>query len=225
LKIRSTWEKKEVDDMSAAASINFWGVLAALSFAGMMGMILWRMLQVSRTLRIAVARIPGSPQRILVPISDAPSSQRGIDLARRLRETPEAEIRLLHVIEVPMTLPLDARLPHAETKAKEILRQAESWANCREIQIGSEIKRGRLASEEIVRAAEDWEADMIVMTAQPGTRLWQKIFGRTSERVRRQATCEVLLDDFVSGRFIKREDPVAKKMFLNSDLYSQWSLV
>ena len=211
--------------MSAAAYINFWGVLAALSFAGTMGIILWRMLQVSRALRIVVARIPGSPQRILVPISDAPSSQRGIDLARRLRENPEAEIRLFHVIEVPMTLPLDARLPHAETKAKEILRRAESWANCRGIQIGSQIKRGRLASEEIVRTAEDWGADMIVMTAQPGIRLWQKIFGRTSERVRREAPCEVLLDEFVSKRFIKGKDPVVKKKFFNSDLYSQWTLV
>ncbi len=210
--------------MSAAAYINFWGVWAALSFAGTMGMILWRMLQISRALRIVVARIPGSPQRILVPISAAPSSQRGIDLARRLRENPEAEIRLLHVIEVPMTLPLDARLPQAETKAKKILRRAESWANCRGIQIGSEIKRGRLASEEIVRAAEDWGADMIVMRAQPGTRLWQRLFGRTSERVRREAPCEVLLDEFVSGRFIKGKDPVAKKFF-NSDLYSQWTLV
>lgn len=211
--------------MSAAAYINFWGVLAALSFAGTMGIILWRMLQISRALRIVVARIPGSPQRILVPISDAPSSQRGIDLARRLRENPEAEIRLFHVIEVPMTLPLDARLPQAETKAKEILRRAESWANCRGIQIGSQIKRGRLASEEIVRTAEDWGADMIVMTAQPGIRLWQKIFGRTAERVRREAPCEVLLDEFVSGRFIKGKDPVAKGKFFNSDLYSQWTLV
>lgn len=211
--------------MSATTYINFWGVLAALSFAGMMGFVLWRMLQISRALRIVVPRIPGSPPRILVPISDAPSSQRGIDLARRLRENPEAEIRVLHVIEVPMTLPLDARLPHAETKAKEILRRAESWASCRGIQIGSEIKRGRLASEEIVRTAEDWGADMIVMTAQPGTRLWQKIFGRTSERVRREAPCEVLLDEFVSGRFIKGKDPVAKKKFFNSDLYSQWKLV
>ena len=211
--------------MIAATHINFWGVLAALSFAGTMGIILWRMLQISRALRIVVARIPGSPQRILVPISDTPSSQRGIDLARRLRENPEAKIRLLHVIEVPMTLPLDARLPQAEIKAKEILRRAESWANCRGTQIGSEIKRGRLASEEIVRTAEDWGADMIVMTAQRGTRLWQKIFGRTAERVRRAASCEVLLDEFVSERFIKGKDPVAKKKFLNLDLYSQWTLV
>lgn len=211
--------------MSATTYINLWGVLAALSFAGTMGIILWRMLQISRALRIVVPRIPGSPQRILVPISDAPSSQRGIDLARRLRVNPEAEIRLLHVIEVPMTLPLDARLPHAETKAKEILRRAESRANCGGIQIGSKIKRGRLASEEIVRSAEDWRADMIVMTTQPGTRLWQKIFGRTSERVRREAPCEVLLDEFVSKRFIKGNDSVAKKKFFNSDLYSQESLV
>lgn len=193
--------------MSATTYINFQGVLAALLFAGMMGMILWRMLQTSRALRIVVARIPGSPQRILVPISDVPSSQRGIDLARRLRENPETEIRVLHVIEVPMTFPLDARLAQAETKAKEILRRAQSWANWRGIEIGSEIKRGRLASEEIVRTAEDWGADMIVMTAQPGTRLWQKIFGRTSERVRREAPCEVVLDEFVFRTIHKRERP------------------
>lgn len=193
--------------MSATTYINFQGVLAALLFAGMMGMILWGMLQTSRALRIVVARIPGSPQRILVPISDVPSSQRGIDLARRLRENPETEIRVLHVIEVPMTFPLDARLAQAETKAKEILRRAQSWANWRGIEIGSEIKRGRLASEEIVRTAEDWGADMIVMTAQPGTRLWQKIFGRTSERVRREAPCEVVLDEFVFRTIHKRERP------------------
>ena len=42
--------------MSAAVYINFWGVLVALSFAGTMGIILWRMLQISRALRITWGR-------------------------------------------------------------------------------------------------------------------------------------------------------------------------
>ena len=130
MNIKNTTVKKERgNDMSAETYIDFWGVLAALSFAGMMGAFLWRMIKISSPFRIVVPRVPGSPQRILVPIADILSAERGIDLARRLRENLKTEVRLLHVIEVPMTLPLEASLPQEETKAREIFRRGESLAN------------------------------------------------------------------------------------------------
>jgi nucleotide-binding universal stress UspA family protein len=183
------------------------------------------MIKISSPFRIVVPRIPGSPQRILIPILDIPSVERGIDLARRLRENLETEIRLLHVIEVPMTLPLEASLPQEETKAREILRRGESLANLWGSKFANEIKRGRLASEEIIRTAEDWGADMIVMSVQLRTQLWQKIFGRTSERVRGKGPWEVLLDEFSPGRLIKGKKAVGDKQILNSDFPSRWASV
>jgi nucleotide-binding universal stress UspA family protein len=142
-----------------------------------------------------------------------------------VRENLETEIRLLHVIEVPMTLPLEASLPQEETKAREILRRGESLANLWGSKFANEIKRGRLASEEIIRTAEDWGADMIVMSVQLRTQLWQKIFGRTSERVRGKGPWEVLLDEFSPGRLIKGKKAVGDKQILNSDFPSRWASV
>jgi nucleotide-binding universal stress UspA family protein len=56
------------------------------------------------------------------------------------------------------------------------------------------VRRGRIAGEEIIRAAKDWEADLIVMGIRSQIRMAQEILGRNSDLVIRRAPCEVILD-------------------------------
>jgi hypothetical protein len=58
-------------------------------------------------------------------------------------------------------------------------------------------------------------ADPVVMSVQPRSALWEKIFVCTSERVRRQAPCDVRLDEFSPGRLIEGKKTVGDKQIFN----------
>ncbi len=183
--------------MASDIHITFLGALFAAVFAGSMTALLWWMLHVPRAIPLAAAkarRAVGAIKKILVPTSGTLYSERGIELACRLGEEQKAEIYLINVIEVPRTLPLEAPLPAAEAKAKEILEEGESIVNLRGLPSKGEVRRGRVAGEEIIRAAKDWEADLVVMGIRSEIRMAQEILGRTSDLVLRRAPCEVILD-------------------------------
>ena len=177
--------------------ITFLGTLLAFVFAVSLGALLWWMLHVPRAIPMAAAkarRAVGAIKKILVPTSGTQYSERGIELACRLGEEQKAEIYLINVIEVPRTLPLEAPLPEAEAMAGEILKRGEEIVGLRGLPAKGEVKRGRVAGEEIIRAAKDCEADLIVMGIRSEIRMAQEIFGRTSDLVLRRAPCEVILN-------------------------------
>ena len=114
--------------MGSEIQITFLGALLAFVFAASMGMLLWWMFNVPRAIPLAAAkarRAVGAIKKILVPTSGTLYSERGIELACRLGQEQKAEVYLVNVIEVPRTLPLEAPMPEAETKAKDIIKRGE----------------------------------------------------------------------------------------------------
>ena len=87
-------------------------------------------------------------------------------------------------------------MPEAESRAQEILKEGESIVSLRGLPVKAEVRRGRVAGEEIIRAAKDWDADLIVMGVRSEIRMAQEILGRTSNLVFRRAPCEVIVDKF-----------------------------
>ena len=85
-------------------------------------------------------------------------------------------------------------MPEAEAKAEDIIKRGEEIVSLRGLQGKGEVKRGRVAGEEIIQASKDWEADLIVMGIRSQIRMAQEILGRTSDLVLRRAPCEVILD-------------------------------
>ncbi len=98
------------------------------------------------------------------------------------------------MIEVPRTLPLDAPLVEAEIKAGDVIKRGEEIVTLRGLPVKGEVKRGRVAGEEIIRAAKDYEADLIVMGIRSQVTMAQDILGRNSDLVLRRAPCEVIVD-------------------------------
>jgi nucleotide-binding universal stress UspA family protein len=145
-------------------------------------------------------RAVGAIKKILVPTSGTLYSERGIELACRLGEEQKAEVYLVTVIEVPRTLPLEASLPDAEAKAEDIIKRGGEIVSLRGLPAKGEVKRGRVAGEEIIRVAKDWDADLIVMGIRSEIRMAQEILGRTSDLVLRRAPCEVILNKLSAGR-------------------------
>ncbi len=183
--------------MGSEIHMSFLGALLAFAFSASMGTLLWWMLHVPRAIPLAAAkarRAVGAIKKILVPTSGTLYSERGIELACRLGEEQKAEVYLINVIEVPRTLPMEAPMPEAESKAQEILKAGESIVTLRGLPVKGEVRRGRVAGEEIIRAAKDWDADLIVMGIRSEIRMAQEILGRTSDLVLRRAPCEVIVD-------------------------------
>lgn len=177
--------------------LSFLGALLAFIFAASMGTLLWWMFHVPRAIPLAAAkarRAVGAIKKILVPTSGTLYSERGIELACRLGEEQKAEIFLVNVIEVPRTLPLEAPMREAEVRAEEIIKRGEEIVSLRGLEGKGEVKRGRVAGEEIIRTAKDWEADLIVMGIRSEIRMAQEILGRTSDLILRRAPCEVIVD-------------------------------
>ena len=183
--------------MGSEIQITFLGAFLAFIFVTSMGILLWWMFHVPRAIPLAAAkarRAVGAIKKILVPTSGTLYSERGIELACRLGEEQRAEVYLVNVIEVPRTLPLEAPMPDAETRAEEVIKRGEEIVTLRGLPVKGEVKRGRVAGEEIIRAAKDWEADLIVMGIRSEIRMAQEILGRSSDLVLRRAPCEVILD-------------------------------
>jgi len=183
--------------MASELQFTFVGALLAFLFSASMGILLWWMFHVPKAIPLAAAkarRAVGAIKKILVPTSGTYYSERGIELACRLGEEQKAEIYLINVIEVPRTLPLEAPMPEIEVKAKDIIKEGETIVNLRGLQVKGEVRRGRVAGEEIIRAAKDWDADLIVMGIRTKIRMAQEILGRTSDLVLRRAPCEVIVN-------------------------------
>ena len=85
-------------------------------------------------------------------------------------------------------------MPEAEAKANDIIKEGETIVSLRGLPIKGEVRRGRVAGEEIIRAAKDWEADLIVMGIRSRVTMAQDILGRNSDLVLRRAPCEVIVD-------------------------------
>ena len=185
--------------MGSEIHMSFLGAVFAFAFSASMGTLLWWMLHVPRAIPLAAAkarRAVGAIKKILVPTSGTLCSERGIELACRLGEEQKAEVYLINVIEVPRTLPMGVPMPEAESRAQEILKEGESIVSLRGLPVKAEVRRGRVAGEEIIRAAKDWDADLIVMGVRSEIRMTQEILGRTSNLVFRRAPCEVIVDKF-----------------------------
>jgi nucleotide-binding universal stress UspA family protein len=189
--------------MGSEIQISYFGALLAFFFTVSMGILLWWMLHVPRAIPQAAAkarRAAGAIKKILVPTSGTLYSERGIELACRLGGEQKAEIYLVTVLEVPRTLPLEASMPEAEVQAKDIIKRGEEIVSLRGLPAKGEVKRGRVVGEEIIRAAKDWEADLIVMGIRSEIRMAQEILGRTSDLVLRRAPCEVILNKLSAER-------------------------
>ena len=178
------------------AQMTFPGTLLALAFATSMGSLLWWMMHVPPPIPAVVARVRrtvGAVRRILVPIEDSEYARRAIEVACRLGERQKAEVILVHVIEVPMTLPLNAPLPDSEARAWKVLEEAKQIVSFHGLPGHVRVERARQAGPGIVQAVEHEGASMIVVGLKSGTAPGD-LMGRTSRWLLSRAPCEVLLD-------------------------------
>ncbi|HEX9968183.1 MAG TPA: amino acid permease, partial [Solirubrobacterales bacterium] len=172
--------------------------------------------RVSVTERALTKQVPELSYRsILVPVfgtrldDDIVATAGRLAAAERARgdEADGARLALIHVIEVPLTLPLDAELPpEREEAARRALERAREIAEEYEgVAVATETVRARDVGAGIVTAARRGEAEAIVIGGEPpskirgGARLGgvgaakPAEIGAATEYVLKKAPCQVLL--------------------------------
>lgn len=136
--------------------------------------------------------------RILVPAKLGLIGEEMVATAVRLAQEG-AVVEALHVIRVPLELPLDAELRTAEERAAAALAEARLLGAENGVEVDGRTVRARSIGAAIVQAARESGADVIVMGSAPRWRRQSRFFSPTVEYVLREAPCEVLVVAFPQG--------------------------
>lgn len=150
----------------------------------------------SREIKPELSRL----KKILVPMDFSESSKKALRYARPFAEQFDAEVILLHVVE-PVATPesyyfIPPGLEEANVRREQTLRT--KLCELREKEIGAEIRGDTIVHfgqphHEIVRVAENEQADLIILSTHGYTGLKHALLGSTAERVVRHAPCPVLV--------------------------------
>ncbi|HVO53406.1 MAG TPA: amino acid permease [Solirubrobacterales bacterium] len=169
--------------------------------------------RVSVTEKALTKQVPEVEFRnILVPIFGTKLDDDIVATAGRLaaaeqEESGEAHLDVVYVIEVPLSLPLDAALPRErEEEARRALERArEVGEEYEDVDVSTEVIRARKVGAGIVEAARRSDAEAIVIGGEPPTKIrgGAKIggigaakpaeIGAATEYVLKKAPCQVLL--------------------------------
>jgi APA family basic amino acid/polyamine antiporter len=141
----------------------------------------------------------GEFEHILVPMKLGPIGEEVLATAIKLAEEQRAGLTAVHVIRVPLDLPLNAELIDQEERAEASLAEAKLLASEHGVQIDGRIVRARELGPAIVRAAEEQGADVILMGSAPRWRRQSRFFSPTVDYVLRRAPCEVMVVAYPQG--------------------------
>jgi nucleotide-binding universal stress UspA family protein len=141
----------------------------------------------------------GEYVRILVPVKLGPIGEEMLATAIKLAEERGGTIHALHVVRVPLALPLDAELAEQQERAGASLTDARTLAEEHGVTIEGDTVRARAIGEAIVEKAREIGADLIVMGSAPRWRRQSRFFSPTVDYVLRRAPCEVMVLAYPQG--------------------------
>ena len=140
-------------------------------------------------------------RRIVCPVDFSDGSIRALEYAMSVAEEVDARLEVLHVIEVPPELrdhppnedcDVDRVRAVAEAAALRRLRALIPTEAQKFCTVETEVREGA-AYREILKAAAERSADLIVMGVQGRGAIDLMVFGSNTARVVRAATCPVLI--------------------------------
>lgn len=132
--------------------------------------------------------------RILIPINDSSHSERAFRWACHMARDAKAKLFAVHVIEVPLSLSLEAEIADEVDKAEQLLDRYERIAH-EEGYRGLEARciRSRQAGAAATREAEIQQADLMIVGISYHSTLGQSDLGITGSYIFQHASCQVLL--------------------------------
>jgi nucleotide-binding universal stress UspA family protein len=139
---------------------------------------------------------PKRSRRIMVAVDDSDPGRWAVSVAAALATPLGAELVLLHVISPAAMLSPETAFDAEDIRGGQLRKSDELLAAAHAL-VGSgtaveRVTREGEAAQEIVEAASEWEADLVVMGTRSRGRLASFLLGSTAEAVIRRANCPVL---------------------------------
>ena len=136
---------------------------------------------------------------ILVPMKLGEIGEEMVATAVKLAQERGSPVDALHVIKVPLDLPLDASMGDEEARAEESIAEAKALGADHGVEVRGVVVRSRSIGDAIVKAAQETGADLIVLGSSPRWRRQSRFFSPTVDYVLKKAPCEVLIVAFPQG--------------------------
>ena len=137
--------------------------------------------------------------RILVPMKLGEIGEEMVATAVKLAQERGASVEALHVIRVPLDLPLDAELLEEEERAAASLAEAQLLGADHGVRVNGHTVRARSIGQAIVQVAAETGVDLIVLGSSPRWRRQSRFFSPTVDYVLKKAPAEVLIVAFPQG--------------------------
>jgi nucleotide-binding universal stress UspA family protein len=131
-------------------------------------------------------------RRILVPLDGSPFANAALPPAAALARRTGAQLRLLHVVEVPAALAYPEYRAEDRAWAEQYLAELATAEAPAGVAVSTSVREGRIL-EQIQKELADWKADLMVMTTHGRggvSRLWM---GSVADRCVRSSAVPVLL--------------------------------
>ena len=138
--------------------------------------------------------MPLDAERILIPINDSAQSELAFRWACHMAKDAGALLRAIHVIEVPLSVSLEAEVTEDIEKAEELLLRYERIAKSeRKPRLETRCIRARQAGAALAREAEIERADLVIVGIPFSRNLGRYNLGSTGSYIFQHAPCQVLL--------------------------------
>ncbi len=133
-------------------------------------------------------------QRILIPINASPHCEHAFRWACHMAKGAKAELVALHVIEVPLSMALEAEVTEDIEEAEKLLRKFEQIARQEQKpKLTARSVRARQAGAAVAREAEIEKVDLVIVGIPFSRNLGQYHLGSTGSYIFQHTTCQVLL--------------------------------
>jgi amino acid transporter/nucleotide-binding universal stress UspA family protein len=136
------------------------------------------------------AQVMDSAQRILLPVANPATVGRLLDLVIPIANSRDAEIIATAVVKVPIQLPLQEGLKYVERQMPGI-ELAQSYASSHNSQVRADVRVAHRVETGIVSAADQNQADLIMMGWKGYTSTGERIFGEVLDRVVNRCNCDI----------------------------------
>lgn len=174
------------------------GIVIGCAYVAAISSILWWMLHIpaaggAEQKAARAVRESTAFTRILVPVQGGRLSDKMVALACQMARYRHAEITLLYVIEVPLTLPSNASMPNDEGQAGDAFDRATKIANRYGVTMRAELYKTRQAGPGVVQFVRNGRYDVVLMGDVPRRSHGGTEFARTVEYIHEHAPSEVLI--------------------------------
>ena len=135
---------------------------------------------------------------IVVPVVRTGETEEALVAAARLAAERGAIVAIVTVMEVPLSLPVDARMDEQQDVAEALLDDAQALVESYGVRAVTRLIRARRAGSAIVEEARRRNAELVILGApRRAVAGRRRLFGDTVDHVLREAPCRVLI---VAGR-------------------------